>query len=407
MKITRFRKSISGKNIVYSADFVPRRLDLRERVFFKVPRAYKRGDYPYDAFFVAAVPMAMALQENLEFDAIVSETLYKRIHGIKKYINEPSSSTKITVKGTVKRKKTSFANGLFFTLGIDSTHSLISSAKFSKKNRVNYLLFMNGSHSFEVSPAVLKTVQAKIRKWGKWSSAKPIFIDTNLRKIADKIINWDYFHGAGIAAAAHLISPYVGKMYISNQDSYVTDEPAGTGPVIDKMWSNEALSFTSLFPNSKRLDKIKEIIRSKRYREYLKDIWICTEKPASPNRLNCGVCEKCVKNTLRFIAMGAKKSDLAFFFLNKELFDTLVPQSGPTTSWEKFMKPIYDKKLLDVDMLSSIERYLKRRIRIERVKKSQERFNDFKKKVKRLLIKFELLDEILYLKNHLRAVYTK
>lgn len=407
MKITRFRKAISGKNIVYSADFVPRRLDLRERVYFKVPSTYKRSDYPYDAFFVAAVPMAMALQENLEFDAIVSSLLYERLPGIKKYINEASSSTHITVKGTVKRKKTASANGLFFTLGVDSTHSLISSAKLSKKNRVSYLLFMNGSHSYEVPPEVLKVVKIKIKKWAKMFKAKPIFIDTNLRKISDKIISWDYFHGAGIAAAAHLVSSYIGQMYISNSDGYYKDKPFGTSIFIDKMWTSEAIRFLSIFPKAVRIQKIKEIIRHKIYKQYLKDMWICTEKPTSSQRLNCGICEKCVKTHLRFLAMGAKGKLLPFPSINKETFNNLIPQNGPTESWGKILRLLRHKNCFTQETWSSIDMYLNRRVKIERAREKAKRILEFKKKIKKILIRLELLDEILYLRNHLRTVYTK
>lgn len=123
-------------------------------------------------------------------------------------------------------------------------------------------------------------------------------IRTNLR--ASIRLNWEYIHGAALAAVLGQFMPDYTMALIGSSGSYNSLKiPWGSGPITDHLMSGGAMRFIHDGAGSSRLEKIRVIAGWQLAAENLRVCW------RSANQWeNCGVCEKCVRTALGFRAWG-------------------------------------------------------------------------------------------------------
>ncbi len=185
--------------------------------------------------------------------------------------------------------------GLFFSCGVDSFDTLLQRA-----HEIDDLILV---HGFDVALedtqrfAALKAQAALVAEaMGK----RLIVIETNLRehRVFQKG-SWVRNHGSALTAVGHLLADEVGRVLISA--SYPSDalKPWGSHPLLDHLWSSASLKVEHTGDVLWRIDKIARQGDNALFRQHLMVCWVSKGLP-----LNCGRCEKCVRNQLAFLLTG-------------------------------------------------------------------------------------------------------
>lgn len=305
MRVTDFRVKKGPKTTVFSAQFSFRNKTLNQKVWFMIPNKYSRNVRPYNCFLVSATPLALKLGEDLYIDGPVSKKLYKAMCNLNIYLDIGYRKIKIITKGLEDKDEKGKNIGLFFSLGSDSFFSLYKNHKNKKEDKIEYLIFLEGIETFKPSNFLINKIKNGIRLVAEKSKTVPIFTKTNIRTLSDKIINWELYHGAEIAAAGLFFSSFIKKMYISSCDEYLINlKPYGSGNELDFQWSTESISYEPYGEKYCRAEKIIELCQSE-YMDIIKNyLWTCWQKIKNKKLLNCSRCEKCIRTYLCFYAGG-------------------------------------------------------------------------------------------------------
>jgi 7-cyano-7-deazaguanine synthase in queuosine biosynthesis len=189
---------------------------------------------------------------------------------------------------------------LFFSGGVDSFFSLIK-----HRDEIDNLVLI---HGFDIPLAETKTfelaleqAQEAARLFGK----RLIVVRTNLHWEESRLYEgapripcgWGMYHGAALAAVAHALTPSHGKIFIASSFSYADLHPWGSHPLLDPLWSTEAVQIVH-DGGETRTDKLRVLVQ---YPEALTRLRVCWE---NLGEYNCGLCEKCVRTMLGLRALG-------------------------------------------------------------------------------------------------------
>jgi len=198
---------------------------------------------------------------------------------------------------------------VFFSGGVDSFYSLIK-----HRDEVDNLVLVNG---FDVPLADTKTfAQAEVqaREAARIFEKQLIVVRINLRWERPSLpimtnLRWEWphvpggwgmYHGAALAAIAQALAPNHGKVYIASSHSYADLHPHASHPLLDPLWSTEAVQIVH-DGGETRMDKLRTVIQ---YPEALSRLRVCFENLGD---YNCGLCEKCVRTMLGLRALGVDR----------------------------------------------------------------------------------------------------
>jgi len=192
---------------------------------------------------------------------------------------------------------------LFFSGGVDSFYSLIR-----HRDEIDNLVLV---HGFDIHLAETKTfelVLEQVREVARLFSKRLIVVRTNLHweesrlyKDAERIpCGWGMYHGAALAAVSHALAPNHRKVYIASTYPYADLHPWGSNPLLDPLWSTEAVQIAH-DGGETRIDKLRVIIQ---YPEALSRLRVCWENPSN---YNCGLCKKCIMTMLALRALGVDR----------------------------------------------------------------------------------------------------
>jgi len=189
---------------------------------------------------------------------------------------------------------------LFFSGGVDSFYSLIK-----HREEVENLVLV---HGFDVPLAETKTfalAEAQARDAARLFGKRMIVARTNLHWEESRMYveqpripcSWGMYQGAALAAVAHVLAPCHGKVYIASSFSYTELHSWGSHPLLDPLWSTEALQIVH-DGGEARMDKLRVLVQ---YPEALARLRVCWQNLGN---YNCGLCEKCVRTMLALRALG-------------------------------------------------------------------------------------------------------
>jgi hypothetical protein len=185
------------------------------------------------------------------------------------------------------------ATGVFFTGGVDSFHSLLTN-----RDVVRALVFVQGfdipltdTDRLEAASRLVETVAAAC-------NLRVLTLRTNLRRHpVFRAANWgEYTHGAALGAVAQLLASHLGQVLIASSD---IPPPHGSSEELDRCWSSGAVTVRDDSSHVSRFRKVAAIAGDPLVHEHLR---VCWENRSSA--LNCGVCEKCLRTQVEFVAAG-------------------------------------------------------------------------------------------------------
>jgi 7-cyano-7-deazaguanine synthase in queuosine biosynthesis len=192
---------------------------------------------------------------------------------------------------------------LFFSGGVDSFYSLIK-----HRDEVDNLVLV---HGFDIPLAETKTfalAETQARDVARLFGKRLIVARTNLHWEQSSLYveqpripcSWEMYGGAALAAVAHALAPNHGKIYIASSYSYADLDAWGSHPLLDPLWSTEALQIVH-DGGETRMDKLRVLVR---YPEALSRLRVCWENMGG---YNCGLCEKCIRTMLGLRALGIER----------------------------------------------------------------------------------------------------
>jgi len=143
-------------------------------------------------------------------------------------------------------------------------------------------------------------------------------VRTNLKAL--DLQDWEDSHMSQLAACLHNLSHEFSYGVVGSTKAY--DDlllPYGSNPVTDQMLSGAAMRLIHDGAGYTRTEKVSLLAEFPQVRSVLKVCW----EGADGSR-NCGVCEKCVRTHLNFLAAGCSQPECFEYPLDEKLIKTIT-----------------------------------------------------------------------------------
>jgi hypothetical protein len=140
------------------------------------------------------------------------------------------------------------------------------------------------------------------------------------------------YHGAALAAIALALAPNHGLVYIASTYSYADLHPWGSHPLLDPLWSTEAVQIVH-DGGETRVDKLRLLVQ---YPDVLARVRVCWENLGN---YNCGLCEKCVRTMLGLRALGVDHCAAFPDTLTPELVSQQKLNNDSALYWRELLCP--------------------------------------------------------------------
>jgi 7-cyano-7-deazaguanine synthase in queuosine biosynthesis len=222
---------------------------------------------------------------------------------------------------------------LFFSGGVDSFYSLIK-----HRDEVDNLVLVHGFDIPLAESKVFAQAEEQARQAAHLFGKRLIAVRTNLHWEESSLYTdqpripcgWGMYHGAALAAVAHALAPNHRKIYIASSYSYTDLHPWGSHPLLDPLWSTEALQIVHDGGDT-RIDKLRVLVE---YPEVLARLRVCWENLGN---YNCGLCEKCVRTMLALRALGVDRCAAFPETLTPELVSRQVLNNDSVLYWRELL----------------------------------------------------------------------
>jgi hypothetical protein len=210
---------------------------------------------------------------------------------------------KLNHTGLVKKESSGIRVGSFFSGGVDSFYTLLKN-----RDEITDIIFIHGLDIKLKDKELRDKVSLRIKSIAKGLNLNLLEIETNVRDFLDPFVDWGEFgHGAALASIALSISGDFKKIYIPATHSFKDLFPWGSHPVLDNLWSTEALEFVHDGCEATRVQKVTLISGND---IALQNLRVCYTNKNS--EYNCGVCEKCLRTMVNLEVNNALKRTPVF-----------------------------------------------------------------------------------------------
>jgi len=198
----------------------------------------------------------------------------------------------------------------FFSGGVDAFYTLLKnrSATSPRNGTVSHLIFVHGFDirldDTELHDRVLSSMQRCADALG----CTLVSCATNVRDvIPEGLVGWPMYYGAPLAGMALGLSGLWSRVLIPAPQTYKDTFPNGSHPVLDPLWSTEAVQMVHDGAEATRVAKVETIATSDLALRHLR---VCWRNP--DGAYNCGRCEKCVRTMISLKMAGALEKCMAF-----------------------------------------------------------------------------------------------
>jgi hypothetical protein len=181
---------------------------------------------------------------------------------------------------------------LFFSRGLDSTHSL-----FCGRHTIDQLVAVD----WEDAPLASDGTRAIMR--GTVAAAAELGlplhrVSSNARQFSDALIGWDDAVGPTLCSFALFLAPLAGTVVVSATLPEYLMHPKGTHPELDPLWSSSRVRIVHEGERLGRTDKAAAVADQPFVHRWLK---VCWQRDGDGN---CGECAKCLLTMSNFAAAG-------------------------------------------------------------------------------------------------------
>ncbi len=283
-------------------------LDKKHKLWYKADKKFaKYLNEDIDHFVVALLPMAMALNEDIEAKGNISPLLHYNISIYEGYFNfffeDKMKKINVTAQKYEKSGKQTGKVLSAFSGGIDSFYTLLKNIK-NKENRgyeITDILFIEGFDNYlKGSEKHFKQINEEYIILAKHFNINLITISTNIRDIIDPYLDWGMLsHGAVLASCGLILKKYASKFYMPSGFDYSFPIPWTSSPVVDHLLSTENFEIINHGAESKRIEKLEYISKYPIAQNHLRVCWAQASGPK-----NCENCEKCIRTIISLRLVG-------------------------------------------------------------------------------------------------------
>ena len=208
----------------------------------------------------------------------------------------------MSVAGETATPEAASGHGCFFSRGVDSMYSTATEGA----GRLSHLVFIS-----DLDPINDETTQAEEIGLCEEAAALlglPLVVaGTNVRPVADELLDWADLFGAGLSALAQCLSGGLGNMLIPSSCDWATLGPCGSSPVLDHLYSTETMAIEHGAMGEGRHGKVAWLARERP--ELLPLLKVCINENRPDN---CGRCRKCLWTMVCLEAVGALEAASGF-----------------------------------------------------------------------------------------------
>lgn len=270
------------------------------RLWYRFPpgcAAYPRGD----VFACAALLPAMRANENLAIvDAPVSPRLLAGIDRLQDVFHVWNPAfRRIRIEADLEPAPPAVAGtASFFSGGVDGCFTFLKHAE-----EIGALVFIKGVDIQVDNDVLFDQALAANRAFAAAYGKTLLPVATNIRRfLHPRQAGWSISAGGGLASVAHALG--WSRMYVAASHTYAELHPLGTHPMLDHLWSSEAVELVHDGAEARRSDKLRRIAESKYALENLRVCW-------HDSGYNCGRCEKCLRTRIALHLLGLSTPTLA------------------------------------------------------------------------------------------------
>ena len=263
-----------------------------------VPPSFAPTEPDASPFLAATLQLAMRAGEPLEIDGPVSPLLLERAETVQRIYSAWNPWLRpVDVRAAETSEQpggTGF--GCFFSRGVDSMYS----ATCERRPPLTHLVFCDGLeslHDREVRAREIELAHEAARR----IELPLVVARTNLRALTDRLVpSWDDYVAPALAFTGLSLAGGLGRALIASGDSYATLEPSGSSPLLDHLFSSEAVAIEH---DSVALGRAEKTARIAAERPDLLDLLKVCFRENTP--ANCGWCSKCLITMVALRAAGA------------------------------------------------------------------------------------------------------
>lgn len=186
----------------------------------------------------------------------------------------------------------------FFSGGLDSFDTL-----FRHLDEIDTLVLVHGFDVRIGDAALWERVSGPLHQAAAELGKRLLIVQTNLQEFSQRFFPWEDYYGAGMASVAHLLSARFSKMYFAAAQTYADLDPSGVHPLLDPLWSSEAVEIVHDGAEFGRIQKAARLGANPVAMKYLR---VCWQTPAHSwrGKYNCGQCTKCIRTQVNLHLAG-------------------------------------------------------------------------------------------------------
>ncbi len=196
--------------------------------------------------------------------------------------------------GTERARTDGRGVGSFFSGGVDSFDTLLA-----HRDEITHLIFLEGFDFVVDARAVADRAAAAAASVAAELGKELITVSTDVRRVFPHV-EWRWWHGGCLAAAALLLQEHLHTVYIPGSASWSELLPWGSHPDIDPLWSTECLEFRHDGIERDRFTKVAALAEEPVALAHLRVCWENRD-----GAYNCGRCEKCLRTMMLLHLVGA------------------------------------------------------------------------------------------------------
>ena len=209
---------------------------------------------------------------------------------------------------------------LFFSGGVDSFHALL--LLIQRGTPPHALIFVEGFDFDHRDTGRIESYLPAVRKICAHHKMKLLRVRTNLRRLPFfRESHWARTHGLAMAGVAHSLRDY-GHIYIASSFQERGLQYYGSRWDVDPCFSSATHRFYHVGEDAGRHQKIALLAPDPLVREHLRVCW-----QEGTGRLNCGICEKCLRTELSLHLLGV--TDRFSGFANEDSLEDRLGRINP------------------------------------------------------------------------------
>lgn len=214
----------------------------------------------------------------------------------------------------------------FFSGGVDSFHTILAHQK-----ELTQLLYVEGfdTHLHQLDYRV--RVKSHLERAAQHLGIPMLTVETNARQFLDHYAEWRHAGTTVTGAIAHLFAGHIGKVYFPGTHTWESQYFAADGYLLLKQFALPDLEAVVDGMAVSRQEKVAALSQCPAALEHLR---VCWDTP--PDKLNCGVCEKCQRTMTQLNAEGLLQNCASLpHAVDWENLESLPVRSGSVTEyWE-------------------------------------------------------------------------